>query len=588
MPLLFMISLRNLFRQKRRNIMLGIAIAFGVMILVIANSFASGISDIMFNKIVSFAAGQVSINVKEGRGNDIQIFRDKERLLKIVEANLTDVTDYDEAAGVFLRAIGNGKSDNLVMVGIDMTKKYTKEQMDEFNDSFLMVEGKFSDLNDRQYYNPVIITKEKAEALNLKMHDVFNVRFRNIYGQNQSAKLTVAGIMSNSNIFMQGLLFISILDIRTLMGYKAHETASIHLTVKNARENAVKVADRLYKALEPKEAFIYADADFRQKTQKATLLPFMQDDDSKKLISGHFSLQSGNMENVLSKDGLMISDKLAKQLGISVGDKIHFTYQQKFEKEKAVFSPKVKGIFKATEQTGEATVYIQESLFYKQYTEFLPDQQAFINLAFLPNPGASFYKALGKEWVLLNRSATTEEWRKKMNEVARLKIKAPTIDVTSMYETASAILNLEYALNTITIVGVIVLFFIILIGVVNTLRMTIKERTREIGTIRAIGMQQKDVQKIFVLETALLTFFSALAGTLLAFIVMWLMSLFSFNVIDNPLGILLVKQHLYFLPKAGVIIAIIAVIILLAVMTSFFPAYKASKKSAAEALRHYE
>ena len=41
MFLLFRLSLRNLFRQKRRNLLLGSAMAIGVMLLVVANSFST-------------------------------------------------------------------------------------------------------------------------------------------------------------------------------------------------------------------------------------------------------------------------------------------------------------------------------------------------------------------------------------------------------------------------------------------------------------------------------------------------------------------------------------------------------------------
>lgn len=49
MKMLLNLSLRNLLRQKRRNIMLGVAIGIGVAILTMAGSFSRGISDIMFN-----------------------------------------------------------------------------------------------------------------------------------------------------------------------------------------------------------------------------------------------------------------------------------------------------------------------------------------------------------------------------------------------------------------------------------------------------------------------------------------------------------------------------------------------------------
>ncbi|HNX59245.1 MAG TPA: hypothetical protein PKK43_09095, partial [Spirochaetota bacterium] len=93
MKLLSTISLRNLLRQKRRNIFLGTAIAFGVMILIISNSFSNGVTDILFNKIVVYVAGHVQVSISEGKGMMLPIFRDKERLLKIIKNNSYDVED---------------------------------------------------------------------------------------------------------------------------------------------------------------------------------------------------------------------------------------------------------------------------------------------------------------------------------------------------------------------------------------------------------------------------------------------------------------------------------------------------------------
>ena len=42
MGIISKISFRNLTRQKRRNILLGFGIGFGMSILVIANSFSNG------------------------------------------------------------------------------------------------------------------------------------------------------------------------------------------------------------------------------------------------------------------------------------------------------------------------------------------------------------------------------------------------------------------------------------------------------------------------------------------------------------------------------------------------------------------
>jgi ABC-type antimicrobial peptide transport system permease subunit len=294
------------------------------------------------------------------------------------------------------------------------------------------------------------------------------------------------------------------------------------------------------------------------------------------------------MDDVLATDGVMIGRKLAAMIGIYPGAKMTVTYMPKFGDKAVSFTCKVNGVFIESPATGDKSIYMHESIFYKNFYANIPDLVKDKDKVFIPANDASFKKAMGTEWVLLDRTATTEEAKKKQAQIAKKKIKAATVDVATMYETASDILKLESALNLITIIAVLILFFIIVLGVINTLRMSIRERTREIGTIRAIGMQKKDVRSIFILETVSLTFFASIGGVILAFIVMGLLSLIKFNVVDNPMGILLLNQHLHFLPTVSGIIFNILFIILIAAATAYFPAKRAAKMSAAEALRHYE
>ena len=56
---------------------------------------------------------------------------------------------------------------------------------------------------------------------------------------------------------------------------------------------------------------------------------------------------------------------------------------------------------------------------------------------------------------------------------------------------------------------VILLMVIVAVGIMNTMWIAIRERTREIGTLRAIGMQRTQVLWMFLIEAFLL----GLAGT---------------------------------------------------------------------------
>ncbi len=61
------------------------------------------------------------------------------------------------------------------------------------------------------------------------------------------------------------------------------------------------------------------------------------------------------------------------------------------------------------------------------------------------------------------------------------------------------------ALSVITGVLTFVLLVIIAVGIMNTLWIAIRERTREIGTLRAIGMQRARVLVMFLTEALMLS-----------------------------------------------------------------------------------
>ncbi len=62
----------------------------------------------------------------------------------------------------------------------------------------------------------------------------------------------------------------------------------------------------------------------------------------------------------------------------------------------------------------------------------------------------------------------------------------------------------------------IILVAIVVTGIMNTMWIAIRERTREIGTLRAIGMHRRAVARMFLLESLLLGLFGTAAGAVAA------------------------------------------------------------------------
>jgi putative ABC transport system permease protein len=68
------------------------------------------------------------------------------------------------------------------------------------------------------------------------------------------------------------------------------------------------------------------------------------------------------------------------------------------------------------------------------------------------------------------------------------------------------------ALDALTFILTLALLVVVGIGIMNTMAIAIRERTREIGTLRAMGMQRGQVLRMFLAEAVLLGLCGAVAG----------------------------------------------------------------------------
>ena len=176
MSVLLKISFRNLIRQKRRNILLGISIAFGTCILIIANSFSHGLSDILLNKIIGRAFGHIVVMMNERDKHTMPVIRDKERIEQAIRDNVEGVQYAYENVSAFTRGLGNGKSEFIVIIGVEPDEGFYEEMPPA-------VHGNIRDLTNPEIENPISLYESMADNLNVKLHDTVKVKFQTIYGQ---------------------------------------------------------------------------------------------------------------------------------------------------------------------------------------------------------------------------------------------------------------------------------------------------------------------------------------------------------------------------------------------------------------------
>jgi ABC-type lipoprotein release transport system permease subunit len=120
---------------------------------------------------------------------------------------------------------------------------------------------------------------------------------------------------------------------------------------------------------------------------------------------------------------------------------------------------------------------------------------------------------------------------------------------------------------------VIMALMVSVVGIANSMLMSVTERFREIGTMKCLGALDKFIVKLFLFESALLGLLGSLLGALLGILVMWLVLSFRYNF-DPPY-----LQFLEILLLSG------ALGLILAVVAAILPAREAARMPAAAALR---
>lgn len=108
------------------------------------------------------------------------------------------------------------------------------------------------------------------------------------------------------------------------------------------------------------------------------------------------------------------------------------------------------------------------------------------------------------------------------------------------------------------------------IGVMNIMLVSVTERTKEIGLLKAIGASRKDILRQFLIESSVITTFGGFIGIIIGVGVTYLVSL----LVDIP----------FVIDLAWVVIATV-ISTLVGILFGLYPAQKAAKLHAIDALR---
>lgn len=160
------------------------------------------------------------------------------------------------------------------------------------------------------------------------------------------------------------------------------------------------------------------------------------------------------------------------------------------------------------------------------------------------------------------------------------------IDLTIWSDEVSFLVWVLTAIDSISLFLIGILLVIIAVGIMNSMWMSVRERTTEVGTLRAIGMSRGRVLLMFLLEALILGVFATLTGGLLGAAVAMGLDAARIEIPVEAVRAILMSDvlHLVFRPRqlAGAVIAFSVV----AALAALWPAFRASRMQPVTAIHH--
>lgn len=129
----------------------------------------------------------------------------------------------------------------------------------------------------------------------------------------------------------------------------------------------------------------------------------------------------------------------------------------------------------------------------------------------------------------------------------------------------------------------IIVFTVVVMSVVNTMGMTVLERTREIGTLRALGLKRRGVAVLFSIEGSMIGFLGSIMGLIIIIIIWALIGIIKPTVIypgsssPSPFSVSLLPDLIIQLTLFFTFISLLAAIL---------PARRAARQNIVDALGH--
>lgn len=183
--------------------------------------------------------------------------------------------------------------------------------------------------------------------------------------------------------------------------------------------------------------------------------------------------------------------------------------------------------------------------------------------------------------ILLDRHEQTDSVRKELQEL--LSGLTSGYEIKTWNEMSQWYIKVKNMFDVIFAFLFVIVFVIVIMSVINTMSMAVIERTREIGTLRALGLKRRGVNILFCMESMLLGVLGTMTGLFITFLGSWVIDIIRPTWVPPgitkrvPIMILLSSDYLSYS---------FIFLMFLCIIASFLPARRAARQNVVDALGH--
>ncbi len=297
----------------------------------------------------------------------------------------------------------------------------------------------------------------------------------------------------------------------------------------------------------------------------------------------NLSFIEGSYDSMLGdggKGGILISKTAAEILGARVGDDVIF-YMISDQGQYNTATMIVHGIFNETGIFGYAS-YMRIDDLNMLYGK---EEDAVTDIALYVYSGTNIKNLAEKIRIYLGKSFPVfPQINSRSDSTRSLHVKEETIAVIPLDAQLDQIIDIINAFLIGTYFILAIFIFIVMIGILNTYRVLVYERTKEIGTMRAMGMQKKHIKFLFLSEAAFLAIISSFGGFLLGLIILNLLVKFTDLSGFSAAGLFTESGKLGFFIDAKIVFFNTIFMLAAVVIAAWGPSSKASNLPPVQAL----